>query len=255
MTCADCRELLNAYLDGELLSDERARVAQHLSTCAECEGEHDLLGATSHRIQEGLVRHTAPDVLKARIRSALAKPDAYTPPEPAAARRGPRWPGLAAAGLVVALASSAVTFGIVQHRGSDALEHEMLASHIRSLMPGHLTDVVSSNQHNVKPWFNGRVDASPAVPQLDSAGFPLVGGRLDYVQDRSVAVIVYARRAHMINVYSWPIDSRESTTPRVTTEHGYHLAEWRGAGFEFWAVSDVGVSELEQFIAAFRRAQ
>lgn len=252
MTCAECRDLLNAYLDDELMPAERATVEQHLSTCADCAGEHDLLAATSHRLKEGLVRHSAPDVLKARIRTALSKPDAYTPAEP---RATTRWPRLAAAGVLVAIASSAITFGATQRRGSTELEHEMLASHIRSLMPGHLTDVVSSNQHNVKPWFNGRVDASPSVPQLDSLGFPLVGGRLDYVEDRPVPVIVYARRAHMINVYSWPIASREATTPRVTTEHGYHMAEWHADGFELWAVSDVGVAELEQFIAAFRRAQ
>lgn len=252
MTCAECRELLNAYIDNELPLDERAAIEQHMSTCAECAGEHDLLAATSHRIKEAGVRHPAPDVLKARIRTVLSKPDAYTPPEAAAKRR---WPQLTAAALVIALASSAITYGAMQNRGSGALEQEMLASHIRSLMPGHLTDVVSSNQHNVKPWFNGRVDASPNVPQLDSLGFPLVGGRLDYVQDRPVPVIVYSRRLHMINVYSWPIASHEATPPRVTTEHGYHMVEWRGDGFEFWAVSDVDVAELRQFVTAFRRAQ
>lgn len=252
MTCAECRELLSAYMDDELMPAERASVEQHLSTCAECAAERELLATTMHRMREGLVRHPAPDVLKARIRTALSKPDAFTAPAPI---HQTRWPRLAAAGFIIAIASSAVTFGAMQHRGDNALEHEMLASHIRSLMPGHLMDVVSSNQHNVKPWFNGRVDASPSVPQLDTLGFPLLGGRLDYVEDRAVPVIVYARRQHMINVYSWPIASRASTSPQLTTEHGYHMARWHADGFEFWAVSDVGVPELEQFIGAFRRAQ
>ncbi len=252
MTCAECRELLNAYLDDELPRPELDAVREHLSACPRCAGEYDVLAATSHQLQEGLVRHPAPDVLKARIRTALAKPDAFEPRP--TARRTP-WPWLAAAGLVIAIVSSGITFGAMQRRDSGELEHELLASHIRSLMPGHLTDVVSSNQHNVKPWFNGRVDASPSVPQLDSIGFPLVGGRLDYVEDRPVPVIVYARRQHLINVYSWPIATRESTAPRVTTDHGYHMAEWRADGFELWAVSDVDVPDLRQFIAAFRRAQ
>lgn len=252
MTCAECRELLNAYLDDELPPPERASVEQHLSACDECAGERELLATTMQRMKEGLVRHPAPDVLKARIRTALSKPDAFSAPAPV---RTIGWPRLAAAGLVIALASSALTFGAVRRGGSNELEHEMLASHIRSLMPGHLTDVISSNQHNVKPWFNGRVDASPSVPQLDTLGFPLIGGRLDYVENRSVPVIVYARRQHMINVYSWPVATRASTTPQITTEHGYHMARWHADGFEFWAVSDLGIPELEQFIGAFRRAQ
>jgi anti-sigma factor RsiW len=117
-------------------------------------------------------------------------------------------------------------------------------------MPGHLTDVVSTNQHNVKPWFNGRVDMSPSVPGLDSAGFPLVGGRTDYVRGRAVPVVVYARRQHMINVYAWP-EAGSASKPRASTRNGYHFVTWRGDGVEYWAVSDLNTKELDEFVAAF----
>jgi len=122
-------------------------------------------------------------------------------------------------------------------------------------MPNHLTDVAASDQHAVKPWFNGRVDLSPATPNLDSLGFPLVGGRLDYVNGRAVPVVVYSRRQHVINVYTWPVQSQESLDVHVSTDHGYHVARWQGNGLELSAVSDLNARELEQFIAAYRQRQ
>jgi anti-sigma factor RsiW len=122
-------------------------------------------------------------------------------------------------------------------------------------MPGHLVDVASTDQHNVKPWFNGRLDMSPAVPRLDSLGFPLVGGRLDYVTGRPVAVVVYGRRQHMINVFSWPTTDASSLAPMASTENGYHLVHWRTGGTDVWAVSDLNLAELQQFVAAFQRGE
>ena len=134
---------------------------------------------------------------------------------------------------------------------------EVLSSHLRSLMPGHLTDVASTNQHNVKPWFNGRVDFSPSVPNLDSAGFPLLGGRLDYVDNRPVAALVYGRREHKISVYSWPAANAASgaTSPVSTDVRGYHLMTWNAGGLTYWAVSDVNRDELRDFVRAFTAAR
>lgn len=249
MRCDDCRDAVNAYLDDELMPDERRAVQEHLASCADCRQEHDVLVATSRKLKEGLVRHRAPDVLKARIRSALAQPDAFTPPANASRRS---WMRLAAAGVVIAVASSALTFGAMQRPlGQRTATADVLSSHIRSLMPGHLVDIASTDQHNVKPWFNGRLDLSPAVPRLDSLGFPLLGGRVDYVSGRPVAAIVYGRRQHVINVFSWPATDASALVPAASTEKGYHLVHWRTEGMEMWAVSDLNLAELRQFVAAF----
>jgi anti-sigma factor RsiW len=130
----------------------------------------------------------------------------------------------------------------------------VLASHIRSLMPEHLTDVRSNDQHNVKPWFNGRLDFSPTVPRLDEQGFPLLGGRLDYVHGRPVAVVVYGRRQHVINVFSWPASDDRAATPEPRSRNGYNLERWRQGGVEYWAVSDLNSAELQTFAELLRRA-
>jgi anti-sigma factor RsiW len=118
-------------------------------------------------------------------------------------------------------------------------------------MPDHLTDVRSSDQHNVKPWFNGRLDYSPTVPRLDERGFPLIGGRIDYVGGRPVAVIVYGRRQHMINVYAWPTREADAA-PTATAENGYNILHWRSGGTERWVVSDLNAEELRAFAALLR---
>jgi len=251
MRCDECTELLSAYMDDELMRDEQQAVREHLATCADCEREEQALALASRRIKESFMRHSTPDVLKARIRNALAQDDAFTPAAPAARVR-PRWPALAAAGLVLAIASSALTATLMrQSIGRNMLADVVADSHIRSLMPGHLTDVVSTNQHQVKPWFNGRVDISPAVPNLDSAGFLLAGGRVDYIDGRAVPVVTYTRRQHVINVYARPTDGRSSSMHE--SRNGFHMIEWQSGGLDYWAVSDLNSAELEQFIALFKR--
>lgn len=251
MRCADCRDAVNAFVDGELLADEQRDVREHLATCADCRLEHEVLVATTRTLKEGLLRHRAPDVLKARIRSALAQPDAF---EPAAAPPRRSWMRLVAAGVVIAAASSGLTVAAIRNPFTQqSTTSDVLASHIRSLMPGHLVDIASTDQHNVKPWFNGRLDLSPTVPRLDSLGFPLIGGRIDYVAGRTVAAVVYGRRQHMINVFSWPTSDATPLAPSASSANGYHLVHWRTTGIEFWAVSDLNPAELQQFVEAFQR--
>jgi anti-sigma factor RsiW len=190
--------------------------------------------------------------LKARIRSALAQTDGLERPVVVPQRS---WTRFAAAAVLIAVASSAITFGAMQRPlAQRTATTDVLASHIRSLMPGHLVDIASTDQHNVKPWFNGRLDLSPAVPRLDSLGFPLIGGRIDYVTGRPVAVVVYGRRQHLINVFSWPAADASLLAPAASTEKGYHLVHWRSEGMEVWAVSDLNLAELRQFVATFERA-
>jgi len=253
MRCADCLDAINAYLDDELTPDEHREMEEHLTSCADCRREHEVLATTSRTLKEGLVRHRAPDVLKARIRSALAQPDAFDRPVPLARFS---WVRVAAAGLMIAAASSALTYGVVRRPFAQrTAASDVLSSHIRSLMPGHLVDIASTDQHNVKPWFNGRLDLSPSVPRLDSIGFPLLGGRVDYVAGRSVAAVVYGRRQHVINVFSWPASDATSLAPSASTEKGYHVVHWRNEGMEMWAVSDLNVGELQQFVAAFEQSE
>ena len=196
------------------------------------------------------MRYTAPDVLKARIRGAVAR--VASPPDVARSRRPFRWWREVAAGLAIAIASSGITFAAANRSAArNSAADELLASHVRSLMPGHLTDVLSTQQHTVKPWFNGRVDLSPAVPNLDKAGFPLIGGRADYVRGRVVPVVVYGRRQHMINVYAWPSSSAGGSPPDDLSRNGYHFVTWRSGGIEYWAVSDLNAAELHTFVAMF----
>lgn len=249
MTCADCVESLGPYIDGELLANEAAVIEEHLKTCPDCAAAHRRLASTSSQLKAGLTRYPAPDVLKARIRAALVQPDAEVS---AAPRRVPfyrlvSWPSAIAAAAVVAVLSSALTFSVTGRRpAGEAVQSELIASHIRSLMPGHLTDVASNDQHNVKPWFNGRVNMSPNVPRLDSLGFPLVGGRIDYIDGRGVPVIVYTRRQHVINVYSWPANTT-SEPPVTASSHGYNLIRIPRNGEELWVVSDLNRAELGDF--------
>lgn len=253
MTCAANRELLSAYVDGELPPDRAAAIAGHLTTCADCAREYEATLRTVRTLREGLVRYRAPDVLRARIHGALREDQVDDAP---AARRSWRvpWRSLAA-GVAIAAASSTLTvFATSRGASGRAIPEEVLASHVRSLMPAHLTDVQSNDQHNVKPWFNGRVDFSPVVPRLDSAGFPLLGGRVDYVRGRPVAVVVYGRRLHVINVFSWPADAERDASPSRDTRHGYNLLHWRTGGLEYWVVSDLNADELEEFATLLRRA-
>lgn len=247
-SCADVRDALDAFLDGELPPDARARVRDHLTECLECARRSEELEAVSRRVQEALVQHRAPDVLKARIRAALA--DAA--PAPVRPARW-RWVRFAVAAVLIAAVSSAATFVAARRTTPErSVASAVLESHVRSLLPGHLVDVASTNEHNVKPWFDGRIDLSPTVPRLDSADFRLVGGRLDYVASHPAAVVVYARRQHMINVYSWAEPGRDAA-PASSESHGYHLVSWRAAGVEYWAVSDLNLGELSQLVALLRR--
>ena len=250
MTCEQCKDALNAYLDGELPRAEHDEVDRHLDGCPLCREDERALSNLGKSVKESLVRYRAPDVLQARVRAAVGRggPLALSPTP---AVRSP-W-RLAAAGVFIAAMSSALTFAALRPGiRDDGIANQIVASHIRSLMPGHLTDVVSTDQHNVKPWFNGRVDMSPNVPDLSAAGFPLVGGRLDYLDGRRVPVTVYSRRQHLINVYATPSPAAQTTPAKSSSFNGYHIVEWKQDGIEQWAVSDLNFGELTQFVRGFR---
>lgn len=249
MQCSECERAMDAYLDDALAGDERTTLREHVASCATCAHELEQRTLASARLRDALPRQRAPDVLRARIRGAVHE---------AAAReaRMVRFGGvarLAAVAVFAAVAGSGLTLAFTG-RTAPSAEPAVLASHIRSLMPGHLTDVVSTDQHNVKPWFNGRVDVAPAVPDLSAAGFPLVGGRLDYVDGHVAAAVVYGRRRHVVTVYSWPAPGSGDMEPASGSDQGFNLVHWRRGGVECWAVSDIPGAELAQFARQYEAA-
>ena len=255
MTCAECRDALDAFADGELLPEEMESVRAHLGSCAACAERSRGVSELSQLLKSNLVRYPAPDVLKARVRadvSAVASGPSAHPLR--AVRATSAWVRMAVVAGFTAVASSLITQGIVRSSAPDSVSDQVFVSHIRSLMPGHLTDVASTAQHEVKPWFNGRVDFAPAVPNLDSAGFPLLGGRLDYVDGHPAAVVVYGRRKHIISVFSWPVAG--SDLPAMSsTRNGYHVVHQRQGGIDQWLVSDVNGAELEDLARRLRAAR
>jgi anti-sigma factor RsiW len=198
-------------------------------------------------VKQHMTRYKAPPGLERRIRHMIAQ-ESRRPTWLQRLRgtfaRG--WPMAAsfACGLVVAVSATTLLGTAGNH---DDIEQQLLSAHIRSLMPNHLMDVASTDQHTVKPWFAGKLDFSPPVVDLADEGFPLAGGRLDYLQGRTVAVLVYQRRGHVINVFVMPVRDDRATAPKPVMRQGYHVAEWQKSGMRAWAVSDLGGDELEQF--------
>jgi anti-sigma factor RsiW len=167
---------------------------------------------------------------------------------------------IAGAGLVFAAAiifAAIIVLNVaprLQRPGADQfLATQLIASHVRSLMANHLTDVASSDQHTVKPWLDAKLDFAPAVVDLGGDGFPLVGGRLDYLDNRTVAALVYQRRKHFINVFAWPAESGRTETAKTMTRQGYHLLHWVDSDINYWAVSDVSDNELQTFKQLFEK--
>jgi anti-sigma factor RsiW len=239
---------LDPWLDGELAEPEAQEMESHAAQCAECAALVDARAALGKAIQAALPRRKAPAGLAQRIRQGIAG----SAPSP----RGDRfstwnWVALAASLAIVAFGSWHLGARQAQ---STALADEVLRSHIRSLMPGHLTDVVSTDQHTVKPWFDGVLDYSPPVYDFSGKGFPLIGGRLEYVAERPVAALIYGRRKHYISVMVWPAD-RNSPVATLTRSHqGYHQVHWTTAAYSYWMVSDLGSAELEEFATLLKQA-
>jgi len=234
--------LVSPLIDGELAAADRAGVEAHLAHCAACRAALEAERAFSWRLRAEATRHAAPAGLRARVTTAIAAETV--------ARHGPQrreWMRLAAAALIGAVLASGGTWELAIGERQAGAADEVVASHIRSLMPGHLTDVVSGDGHTVKPWFNGRVDFSPPVVDLAEAGFPLVGGRLDYLDGHPAASLVYKRRQHVINLFVTAEPGPEKAAPSSFQRQGFNVVSWRDGGMRFRAVSDVNAGELQQF--------
>ena len=198
-------------------------------------------------------RHAAPAGLRDRIVTAIRQADAPTQHE--AKFQGWRhWLNLGAAFAMGALASVTAVYFLTTVSAQERLAQEVVASHVRSLMAAHLADVASSDRHTVKPWFSGKLDFSPPVHDLAQAGFPLVGGRLDYIGGHPAAALVYQHRQHTINVFVWPRDTGSPTPPAISEAHGFNVIGWEDKRMQFWLVSDLNVDDLQRFAGQLRAA-
>jgi len=241
--CLDQELLLGGLIDGELDAANTALVEAHVARCEGCREELDRLQAVHNLLRADGVRHAAPESLARKI---AAIPELT--PKAANENRVLRW---LAPGAVGAIAASLAMVSFVTPATTAAVDQELVSSHVRSLQPGHLTDVQTTNQHIVKPWFNGRIDFSPPVPELAAQGFPLAGGRLDSIDGKTVAAIVYKRRLHTVNLFVWPT---AESGDRAFVKEGFAVREWSSKRLRYAAVSDIPSTELAQFQAFFEQS-
>src|SRR6059036_2356734 len=274
MNCEEATKLMDGYLDVELDPITNQEIEQHLRDCRKCEEAYEAHTALTHAISRSAPYYKAPIELRQRVHSSLRDEVADKPartilrrsqllvtrkqPEPRAVPFGTpwNWLSLAGLGLAAAIIFAAIIFSnlapVLRRPGADQfLATQLIAGHVRSLMADHLTDVASSDQHTVKPWLDAKLDFAPVVVDLASDGFPLVGGRLDYLDNRPVAALVYQRRKHFINVFAWPAESGTTGTTKTMTHEGYQLLHWADSDFNYWAVSDVNINDLQTFKQQF----
>lgn len=239
MTCKETESLIDAYVDGELDSARSVAFEMHMNECSSCLTHVSNLQDLSSAIRNGSLRYKAPPQLKRNVQAALRAAH----PETRSSILYWRWASvLASAVLLVALTWTVATRQTIRSEES-VLVNEIVSSHVRSLMLNHVADVPSSDSHTVKPWFGGKINYSPPTKDLAQQGFPLVGGRLDYLDNRPVAALVYQRRLHFINLFVWPSDSG-SMKEEVLTRQGYNLIHWTQSGMTYWLVSDLNLMEL-----------
>jgi anti-sigma factor RsiW len=241
---------MHAYIDGELELPTSLEVERHIAGCPACERERTSLRALRQAFRDASVYYEAPASLERRMRAASR-----------AEHRAvfsnifvlPRFVWVGAGALDGILAAIVVAAVLSREPPADvSAAREVVDDHLRSLTLNHLTDVLSTNQHTVKPWFDGKLDFTPPVEDLAAEGFPLVGGRLDYLDTRPVAAVVYKRRQHVVNLFVMPAPDVADSVPAVQTQDGYNLVHWTKSGMAYWAVSSLAEAELKEFAQLVR---
>src|SRR5262245_22379655 len=269
MTCEETIKLMDGYLDGELDPITSQGIERHLRDCQKCDqaykNQRSLIAAIGNatpyykapaglceRIQSSLREEITEDPVRNRVPGAqVLFHKRHQEPRPIRSAVPWNWLGLAAAILFAAV----IVFNLLprlQRPGADQfLATQIIASHARSLLATHLTDVASSDQHTVKPWLDAKLDFAPVVVDLSKQGFSLIGGRLDYLDNRPVAALVYQRRRHFLNLFVWPTKDITASSPKTMTRQGYQLLHWVDSDLNYWAVSDINEKELQEFKQLF----
>jgi anti-sigma factor RsiW len=247
MTCDEAEILLHALIDGELDAGHAREVEAHIAECPRCAADLATYRQMREAVAAADLGYTAPASLRRRIEASL-------PQAPRAPSRRAVLRGFAMGSAVSAIAATGLVAIVLRNDDRQQIETEIVSAHLRSLQPGHLIDVVSTDQHTVKPWFNGKLDLSPPVIDLGAQGFTLAGGRLDYVDSRPIGAVVYRRRAHVINLFVAKSDNTEHVPATTNMIQGYNIRAWSERGMNFWAVSDIGADELAEFGEKFEAA-
>jgi anti-sigma factor RsiW len=240
MNCPEIHPLLHPYTDGELDIVRSLEVEQHINSCRTCATQKNSLLSLRSLLRNSDLAYRAPDSLREKIREIVPAPREETRPRATTPPWIWKWLAFGATSFAI------VTFVLRTPRVSenDQLAGEVVAGHVRSLMAGHLMDVASTDQHTVKPWFNGKLDFSPDVKDFAAQDFPLVGGRLDYLDNHPVAALIYRRNKHLINVFVWPAKGSNEAQPTVTNLRGYWVINRQINGLQYCLVSDLNEKEL-----------
>lgn len=255
MNCGEAAKWLEAYLDGELDALRSVELEEHVSGCGSCPQRLENLRTLRQGFAAPELRFTASHTLRKKVRRRMRDE----------LGAGPLWGVLnfqmpwRTISFVTSFAMvAAITWSMMfatTRSGDQMLQDEVIASHVRSMMANHLTDVASSDQHTVKPWFDGKLDYSPKVNDLANEGFPLVGGRLDYLNQRPVAALVYRRHQHLINVFVWPAENGASSAQKESSRDGFNVIRWNNGGMTWYAVSNLNAEALQEFVGLLQDRQ
>ena len=248
MNCEEASILLHALIDGELDAGNARAVEAHIAGCPDCAARLREFHELRRLMTPAALRHSAPAALRERIEGKLPTPGAVGTSRRAIVK------GFAAGAVASAIAASGLLLMVMRNDDDRRVLGEVVSAHLRSLQADHLTDVLSSDQHTVKPWFNGRLDVAPPVIDLTAQGFTLLGGRLDFIDGKPVAAIVYRRRVHVINLFCAPSPGAGKRGAAMASLHGFNVRSWTENGLNLWAVSDINADELAEFGDKFEAA-
>ena len=255
MSCETAQELIHGYVDGELDLTRSLEVEQHMQECQVCASAYHQQTALRSAFKNSSLYYSVPENLEKRIRSSLRR---EAKSEVGWRSFGWRWLPVGVALAFVLLMALVIWRAMpgLRPSGDELLAQEIVSNHVRSLqLENHRADVISSDQHTVKPWFDGKLDFAPPVKDFSGQGFPLIGGRLEYLNNRAVAALIYQRQKHYINLYIWPAEQSNATGEVAAKRQGYNLLHWTNSGMNYWAISDVNGVELQEFARLVHEAQ